>query len=324
MVLFIEEIRLKLQDIQHLNSLTFTLSMNIYNPPNHINNNNFTALPEATVFEHVWNIDDKSIISEIHSATCVYGFASKIFEFCGLKWFCTFYPNGSRLKRLDKSNSFLYLASAPNYDVELYVKLTMMFRDRIDENITEYNMNTEGLGHAHSFGTMNDLREMDHYFFVTRIQLIDVYNHDIDINDNNHEIKIYEPVKSNFEWNIEFEQDWDSYQTVFNRFGIDWDLKIEQNGNVALGIDDAVFDGDDKCDMINIRYCMHIKQLKIRYFIKALFNKKNLIRDWPNHEERVDVERLKSLEICTINICIEIIDVWNNGDNITQNFKIKK
>ena len=180
-------------------------------------------------------------------------------------------------------------------------------------------MQTDGLGPIQSFGTMKDLRKMENHCFVTRIQLIDVYYHDIDINGD-HEIKIYEPVKSNFEWNIEFERNWALYQIVFNRFGIEWNLKIEQNGNVALGINETIFVGDE-CDMINIRYCVDIKQLGTRYFSKALLNEKNLICYLQNYAQRVDAERLQSLKICTIIICIEIIDVWNNGVNITQNYK---
>ena len=121
----------KLKDIQHLNSLTFTLAMHIYSLPNRFTPKsviNYAALP---TFQHVCNIDDKSIISEIHSTPCVYGFARQIFEFCGLKWFLIFYPNGSRLQRLDHSTAFLSLASASKCNIELFVKLTLMFRDRI-------------------------------------------------------------------------------------------------------------------------------------------------------------------------------------------------
>ena len=43
--------------------------------------------------------------------------------------------------------------------------------------------------------------------------------------------------------------------------------------------------------------------------MKALFNEKNWIRVMPNYTEMVNVDRLKSLKMCKINLCFEIIDV---------------
>ena len=77
----------------------------------------------------------------------------------------------------------------------------------------------------------------------------------------------------------------------------------------------------DKCDEIYIRYCIDIKELTTRCFVNYMFTRSNWSKDWPNASERLDVEKLRNLHHCTVNLTIELIDVWLDGRNVTTNFQ---
>lgn len=134
-----------LQDIQDLNTMTFRVEFELFqiswkedtDDGNAANTSDITPklqsltlLPLKTrTASCCWAIDDEILLDQIRSAPKVYAFGSPIFELLGYHWYIGLCPNGSRVSRDGMINLFLALASAPNGQTRVDLKVRFMMGD---------------------------------------------------------------------------------------------------------------------------------------------------------------------------------------------------
>ena len=87
-------------------------------PPSNIEINQLK--PDIFLWEVTENINVN--LKDIQTAPNVYGYASDIFIVGGIKWYLTFYPNGSKIARAGYPNVYLHLAALPEIDMKVNIR----------------------------------------------------------------------------------------------------------------------------------------------------------------------------------------------------------
>ena len=305
---------MNVSDIQSLTSITIEFTVKLQ----------MTSITPSISYpscEYVWNIEDPFIVKQMQYAPNVYGFPSPIFQFYGLKWAISFYPNGSRITRGNQPNFFLYLASVPSVDCEVHIRMSSFFGEYIDENVIRYDINSEGNGHTVRCGTVEDLRKLNRFCFMKRIQL--VYIHGMEVKeDEDDTVRIYEAAKREKLIKVDLsgdekKEDGDKLKVDFKCFGFDWRLCVNDKGNLLLYVGDGPFI-ENQVDILCIRCLVNVKELEKQWILKAIFHKECRMKDWGC--ERVKVKEIEKLDNCEVRIFMELIDVFVDGQNVIQQY----
>ena len=71
----------------------------------------------------LWDVTDSYDVEHVQHAPNVYGFVSPIFVVNrAVKWYITFYPNGSKIERAGFPNVYLHIASLPSMDFTVNIR----------------------------------------------------------------------------------------------------------------------------------------------------------------------------------------------------------
>eukprot|EP01084_Bolivina_argentea_P169377 293634_1 len=298
-------------------------------------------LPTA-IYE--WKVNDINTVKLIINANNVTTFASPVFIMHGLKWYVSFSPNGSRASRKGSLNLFLTIASFSRANVRYIVKFDMYFVE-CDKTHTVYSLfklTWNGTGATDWPLKTKDIIHMNRFTFILKITLVDVYDDNEIITDKfigngNDNIscvpKLIGLPFDTFVYKIEMEQlsvmkqlgengmeytsDW------FRMFGMDFFLQLypfgkdkNDNGFTNLCIRMVEIPSDNV--VVSLRYSVYMVESNVRFSRSAIFTEKRLVESWGS--ERYSTKTFVSLETFTIELMMELVDVYDNGQNVTHKY----
>eukprot|EP01084_Bolivina_argentea_P122566 217180_1 len=280
---------------------------------------NFMNLPKI---EYVWRIDDEKMIENMKSAPNVHGFESEIFEAFGMKWYLSFWPNGSRLSRKGNQNLFVHIIPFANKDMKVIAKMTIIWVENDNNTYTNYKtFKRDDTTDAEFYAI--DIKNMNSFTFIIQIQLVEVIYDDEVLTDKHSNLLLLKEISVtsiDFDWNI-------CNKTlnciaiglsspIFCRHSIDWELSIYPDGqadgqelrtdnstDLWLGIRRLPFESA----FITARYIISVKETNTRYIGCETFYAANPGTFWG--DERLSADVFKKLNSCHINVKIDIIQL---------------
>ena len=344
--------------LQNLNTLSFNLEikqLSIYHKNGHIEISKSASLhiKEIKPTIHLWEVSETEtatktktetlsepytepdIISSIQHAPNVYGYASDIFIVGGIKWYLTFYPNGSKIARAGYPNVYLHLAALPDTNIAANIRHSQglngdyKMRDAKFVTVFDIDRSSWGLIEESTYNT-KDLYEFSNFLCVAELIMLDIYKNDkvIELKDkfeNKQEqqhIQILKDLEIKmFEWELDDVimecikngnlKEMKCESAAFEIFGIKWRLilwpngKNEDVGDVCIGL--RIVDGLNDYTL-SVRLYFEILELKKRYITSGIFDKERDDIDWG--DGRIKTNDIKELKTCTVRIGIELVDVY--------------
>ena len=268
-----------------------------------------------------WMIEDAEKVKTIKNAGKVYGFASRIFKLYGLKWYIVIYPNGSKINS-EYYHMFLYLASIPKYDTEIYIKQGLSVGNNVQQAVLKHDgtMNVV-LSDRHFCGNKRDLAEMKRFVISVEIELINVYqtidNQQIDVTnkylchaiDGNDDDQVEMEMRE-FVWMIDGE-DLDGLQNggwmvqcvkEFKMWDKMWSLCIDRWGFITLTLMDQLKNDD----VMALRCFINVIELNVKIVMKVILDSMNYTLSCG--ADRILRDKFKELKQCVIKVEMELID----------------
>ena len=298
----------------------------------------FNQLTKYQKIMYQWKVSDNYNIVNIKNATNVFAFASPIFKAFGMKWYIGFWSNGSRTTRKGTVNIFLNLLSFQSINIEIPIRFDINW---IECGTTSSNYDTfiiTGNGGGETYWPLKtkDINDLDSFTVKLELSLMDVIQNDKIVThkyivqnktDNIPLVTIFDAVSGQFEWEIfpnvsmklaAHGEEWKS--SVFNMFGMKWFLIFYPNGQTkdSEGWTDlclSISSLPNETSIVSLRYKVYIKELDIRYIASASFYKGVLFKQWG--KDRLSTDRFREFNIFTIQLTMELIDVYDNEINTT-------
>eukprot|EP01084_Bolivina_argentea_P149912 261807_1 len=296
--------------------------------------------------EYEWKIIDINIINKIQNAANGCGFISPIFEIYGLKFYVSFWPNGSRESRIGQVNAFINIMTFKCITMEVIARINMIWvesNDKFQTNFDNFCVDEMADGALWKLGT-NELKNFNSFTFRVEISLLDIIiDNKVVTNEyvtiNNTKAKLVDKmhvISRFFEWKIngyllKEMQSTETYGIIFRSdklfmFGMIWQLMCFPNGRddennkcIDLGIDVELM--NDSL-LIIVRFTFEILEIGIKYIASAVFHKTKTEIFWG--ADRISIERFRNLKQFTIVLCLELIDVFDNKQKITHMFNGRK
>eukprot|EP01083_Nonionella_stella_P089036 248407_1 len=286
----------------------------------------------------------------IHNAPNIYGFASPIFSIGGIKWYLTFYPNGSKIKRASYCNVYLHLAAVPRTSMKVSIRHSqglqgdVQMRDARFMTVFDYDKDSWGLIERSTYTTI-DLVKLNNFLCVAEIVMLDIYDNDevFEWNDgvNRDEIQIEDKLRVlEYEWRLdelmigdmkkdESKSERESKVFEMCRFRSSNGWVMVPQWKVILYPHGMDYERDDiticlelmaaslpkECTLC-VRCTFNIMEVNARYITSGILDSDHLVINWGN--DRILTKDIMDLEHCVIKIGMEIVDVYQDGKPITQ------
>ena len=320
-----------------------------------IDNYIFKKLDKFPVANFVWKITNKLLISRIKTAPSVCGFSSEIFEAHSLKWCIDLYPNGSFKERENSVNIFVRLLSLPSKYLKINARINIEFVELGDKYELIKSAKFDGAiwGCPVSESFFDDLKEkiIDNINIKIKIEMIDIYEDRENItkyfvNNAQNNGKIIE--KSNiysdsYEWkinainsnNLLLQRMKDAINgkkfespifKIFNNNFLKFNLILypngkdkKENGLTNIGVN-LISDLPSNTTIIYTRCLLSVIELNKTVILPLKFYINNINQEWNYHfgMQRLSISQFKSLKTLTITLKMDIIDIYDNGNNITH------
>ena len=296
---------------------------------------------EVTETESSETFSDARTLSDIQHAPNVYGYASQIFSVGGIKWYMTFYPNGSKIARAGYPNVYLHLAALPDTNISVNIRHSQglngdyKMRDAKFVTVFDIDRSSWGLIEESTYST-KDLSELNNFLCVAEIVMLDIYQNDevIELNEKDKNMGNMKDLGiKQFEWKLDDVimgcirngnmKGMKCESVMFEIFGIKWKLILWPNGkdadigDVCIGL--KVVDGLEDNYTLSVRLYFEVLELNKRYITSGIFdNQENDSIDWGNG--RIVTDDIKDLKDCTVRIGIELVDICKNSVCVIDDF----
>ena len=288
----------------------------------------------------LWDAADDNSLKEIQQAPNVYGYASPIFTSKnGIKWFMTFYANGSKMERKGCPNVYLHLAALPRCDIKINIRHSQglngdtLMRDARFYTVFDLDRSSWGLIEKSTYST-KDLMHLKSFLCVAEVTILDVYQQDDRVPlsqfEQNAKNECFPLKRSDYEWTLDGLQLnglCDRPKTsvfvseLFELLGMKWSASLYPFGkegeleDITIGL--QLMEGIADYTM-SVRLYFEIVELQKRYITTGIFDKQCTDIDWG--DGRVLTEDIDKLGACTIRIGMELIDVYAADVCVTREY----
>eukprot|EP01084_Bolivina_argentea_P170987 296249_1 len=332
-------------EIKHLQTITITIEFTILDfcdhngnrIENYIDEYKFEGLNNFPIIDYEWKITNENILNKMRNAANSCVFTSRVFLACGIKWYLSIYPNGSRTTRKGNVNIFLHCMAVEN--VVVYVDLQWVESNKTEGFCEIFRSdNCMALVAAGITGwplKPESLCKLDAITVRIKITLIDVYKNNKIVTqyyDNRYGIRHISLPSNKYKWILE-EKVLNKIKTygrgisytsdIFKMYGMSCYLEIfpygqslekDEGSTICINVISLPFINA----LIGIRFTLCIQELGIKHMYGGLFDKCHLCIPWG--PDRMSCDQFKSLNKCTIDLTLELLDVFDKNDNITQQF----
>jgi len=337
------------QDIRALSRLTF--AVDVYSMNVHFKNGSVKEMPaidpvanpitECRPRQLLWEVTDSEPLQAIQCADNVFGFKSPIFTVHGVKWYMTFYPNGSKIERAGFPNVYLHIASLPTIDFVVNVRHSqglqgdVHMRSAMFITMFDFERSSWGLIEQSTY-TTDDMHNLNRFLCVAEMVMLDKLRGDelMEMGDD-PTITMHEPVaEAVFEWNLskmllDKGLDIEMGSSAFTAFGMKWGMtlsarKVADDNNPEDSTDHLIvglqiLEHDLKSRIISTRCTFELPAMNVRYFTTMIFDKGHLSGDWGTGRVYLeDLNLAESDESCTLRLVMELVEVYDDGVCVTE------
>eukprot|EP01084_Bolivina_argentea_P243838 408669_1 len=301
-------------------------------------NNKLKQLPMA---KHSWIISDNLIVSKLKRVSNVHCCVSPIFSAFGcFKWYIGFWPNGSRESRAGHINLYLNCTSFESLTLSIVVRYTLTLSNiQTNTFYHAFTCDANCWGRVKWMPQTTNINCLNIFDFNVNIELIDVYDNGEVITNkfiNNNSLlnktkKIIVPSQI-IEWKIPPNKIFNNdniyingegiYGPNFEMHGMLWYISLFINGknknnegNVEICINNLELPTRES--IVCIRYIIFVRETDTKYCAATTFSKNKLFETWGY--ERISTNKFKQLNNMTIQLRMDLIDIYDNGINITHN-----
>ena len=327
----------------------------IKNHKNYINNYIFKKLDKFPMSTYEWKITNKSLISKIKTSPSVCGFSSKIFEAHSLKWCIDLYPNGSFFERENSVNIFVRLLSLPSRYLKINARISIYFIELGDKyqliKSAKFDGAIWGCPVSESFNHQLKTKITNTITIKIKIEMIDIFDNEHkngekitkyfvnNAQNNGNVIDKNNIFSDKYEWKIssglllqrmkdsvngkQFESPifkiLDNELLKFNLILYPNGKDKKEDGLTNIGVK-LISNLPSNTTIIYTRCLLSVEQLNKIVVLPLKFYNNHIVQEWNYHfgMQRLSINEFKSLKQCTIKLQIDIIDIYDKGNNITK------
>eukprot|EP01084_Bolivina_argentea_P204062 348437_1 len=350
-----ESVNITRQKLQNATTLKFCINITVCDlfdkygivirSENFMDKYKLLEIKNFPLVEYEWKIRNPILLKQMKYAPNVFGFAGPIFEAFRLKWFITLYPNASTKQRENNVGIGVKLVSLHSKALKVSARVCIHFvetDETFEINIKTANFKGAVWGCSTSHTKPFDLLSLDIMTFKIRIELISVFDDTYEITkyfigNEYNKCKQVSVASNTYKWCVSqlqlqklktFHNGESMKSESFIMHNLKFEMEIYPNGTSGMNegltniMVNLLSDLPSIKTIIYVRCFVCLIEAKKRVLLTNVFYENHMFIDWKHSSnfERLSTEMFNKLNQCTIELNMELIDVYDNGINIIHRY----